>query len=41
MLTGIMLNHIIESFLLLLPDKVGNTIYHVILGTVISGIVYR
>ncbi|KAL0110076.1 hypothetical protein PUN28_013605 [Cardiocondyla obscurior] len=40
MLTGITLNHIIESFLLLLPGKVGNTIYHVVLGTVVSGIIY-
>lgn len=41
MLTGITLNHIIESSLILLPNKLGNTIYHVILGTVISGTVYR
>ncbi|KYN26969.1 Protein O-mannosyl-transferase 2 [Trachymyrmex cornetzi] len=40
MLTGITLNHVIESFLLLLPGKVGNTFYHVILGIVISGTVY-
>lgn len=41
MLTGITLNHIIESFLLLLPDKIGNTLYHVTLGSVISGTIYR
>ncbi|XP_018402294.1 PREDICTED: protein O-mannosyl-transferase 2 [Cyphomyrmex costatus] len=40
MLTGITLNHVIECFLLLLPGKVGNTFYHVTLGTVISGTVY-
>ncbi|XP_032689103.1 protein O-mannosyl-transferase 2 isoform X6 [Odontomachus brunneus] len=41
MLTGVTLNHIIDSLLLLLPGKVGNTVYHVILGTVISGTAYR
>lgn len=41
MLTGITLNHIIEILLLLLPDKLGNTLYHVVLGSIVSGTVYR
>jgi len=41
MLTGITLNHIIESLLLSLPDKLGTTLYHVVLGSIISGTVYR
>lgn len=41
MLSGITLNHIIESFLFWFPGKIGNTIYHVILGIVISTTIYR
>ncbi|XP_011504680.1 PREDICTED: protein O-mannosyl-transferase 2 [Ceratosolen solmsi marchali] len=40
MLTGITFNYILESFLILLPEKIGKTIYHVILGVAISAVVY-
>lgn len=41
MLTGITLNYIIESLLILLPSKIGYVVYHTIVAAVISSIVYR
>lgn len=40
MLTGITLNYIIESLLILLPSKIGYVVYHTIVAAVISSIVY-
>ncbi|XP_024938876.1 protein O-mannosyl-transferase 2 isoform X2 [Cephus cinctus] len=40
MLTGITLNYIIENILVIFPGKIGNTIYHVIVGIVISSAMY-
>ncbi|KAF7391066.1 hypothetical protein HZH66_009546 [Vespula vulgaris] len=40
MLTGVTLNYIVESLQILLPSKMGNTIYHIIIGTVISVVIY-
>ncbi|XP_008555274.1 protein O-mannosyl-transferase 2 [Microplitis demolitor] len=40
MLTGITINFIIDSLFFLLPQKIANTLYHVILGTVISVTIY-
>ncbi|XP_031831255.1 protein O-mannosyl-transferase 2 isoform X2 [Nomia melanderi] len=40
MLSGITLNYIIETLLIMFPNKVGYVIYHVILGTVISSTAY-
>lgn len=41
MLTGITLNYILESLSLLLPDKIAKTLYHVILGSTVSAVLYR
>jgi dolichyl-phosphate-mannose-protein mannosyltransferase len=41
MLTGITFNYILESLLILLPEKIGKTVYHSILGAAISAVVYR
>lgn len=41
MLTGITLNFIIDVLFFLMPKRIAFTIYHVILGTVISITVYR
>ncbi|XP_066596933.1 protein O-mannosyl-transferase 2 isoform X3 [Prorops nasuta] len=40
MLTGITLDFILDSIITLLPNRIGNTIYHMIIGTVISVTVY-
>ncbi|XP_014601229.1 PREDICTED: protein O-mannosyl-transferase 2, partial [Polistes canadensis] len=40
MLTAVTLNYIVESLQILLPNKVGNTIYHTIMGSVISITIY-
>ena len=41
MLTGITLDYILESLVVILPERIGKTIYHVLIGTVISAVVYR
>lgn len=41
MLTGTTLNYIIENLLILFPNKVGNVIYHTIVGIVVSSSIYR
>ncbi|XP_033344881.1 protein O-mannosyl-transferase 2 [Bombus vosnesenskii] len=40
MLTGTTLNYIIENLLILFPNKVGNVIYHTIVGIVVSSSIY-
>ncbi|XP_001600041.2 protein O-mannosyl-transferase 2 [Nasonia vitripennis] len=40
MLTGITFDYILESLALLLPERVGKTVYHVLLGSAISAVVY-
>ncbi|XP_076235237.1 protein O-mannosyl-transferase 2 isoform X2 [Calliopsis andreniformis] len=40
MLTGITLNYIIDSLLILFPNKIGQVIYHTIVAVVISSTVY-
>ncbi|XP_020708098.2 protein O-mannosyl-transferase 2 [Athalia rosae] len=40
MLTGITLNYIVETVPTLVPNSIGNTIYHSIAGVVLSGTVY-
>ncbi|KOX71057.1 Protein O-mannosyl-transferase 2 [Melipona quadrifasciata] len=41
MLSGTTLNYIIENIIILFPNKIGNFIYHTIVGVVISSTIYR
>lgn len=40
MLTGVTINYIVESVLLLLPRTIGYMVYHLVLGSVISSSIY-
>ncbi|XP_014228926.1 protein O-mannosyl-transferase 2 [Trichogramma pretiosum] len=40
MLTGTTINYILDSILLILPEKIGKTIYHILLGLVAYAIIY-
>ncbi|KAJ8674354.1 hypothetical protein QAD02_005616 [Eretmocerus hayati] len=40
MLTGVLLDYIVENLSIILPERTGKTAYHVILGAVISAVVY-
>lgn len=41
MLSGTTLNYILESLIILFPNKLGYVIYHTIMAIVISSIIYR
>lgn len=41
MLSGTTLNYILESLIILFPNKFGYVIYHTIMAIVISSITYR